>query len=160
MLLAAAVAAIQPLPSPDPSIGRTAWVLSTIEQSEWCPAGNVRLDLGTGRYELTPRAPRPVCNQAPLERPVTTGRLAPKRLSQVRAAYMQVLRQGPEDPICRDGGRQARVVISNGGPQILVVARGSGIASAPDELGCWSEAAEALHDMLDEMFRSASPRSR
>lgn len=155
-LLAAFVAAIEPLPSPDPAVGRTAWVLSTIEQSEWCPEGHVRLDLATGGYELTPRAPRRICNRARLERPVRTGRLAAKRLSQVRAAYLRVLREGLADPKCRDGGRPDRVVVSNGGPQILVVARGSGLASAPDNLGCWSEAADALYGMLDEMFGPAS----
>lgn len=156
--LAAFAAAVQPLPSPDPAIGRTAWVLSTIEQSEWCPAGNVRLDLRTGRYVLTPRAPRQVCNQASLERPVRTGSLAGKRLSQARAAYLRVLREGLTDPACRDGGRPDRVVVSNGGPQILVVARGAGMASAPDDLSCWSPSAEALQNMLDQMFRSADAR--
>lgn len=158
MLLAAFAAAAQPLPPPDPAIGRTAWILSTIERSEWCPEGHVRLDLRTGRYELASRLSRPVCNRPGIERPVRAGRLAANRLSQVRAAYLQVLREGLKGSQCLDGRRPETVILSNAGTPILVVAGDARTASAPDDESCWSEAAVALQNLLDDMFRLAGPR--
>ena len=66
--------------------GRTAIVFSTIGHSEWCPAGNVRLDLATGRYAVTPTAPRLICTQPNLERPVFTGRLKGTPLADLQRA--------------------------------------------------------------------------
>lgn len=158
-LLAAALAAGQPGPSADPDFPhRTAWIVATVGHSEWCPAGNVRLDLVSGRYALTPRASRRVCDEAGLERPVTEGRLDADRLAAVRAAYRRVLAEGLESPACADGGRPERLVISNGGPQILLLATGAETGLAPDDLSCWSDAAFALHDALDEAFESAHDR--
>src|SRR4051812_12717904 len=62
-------------PAAAPGLGRTAWVFATIGHSEWCPPGNVRLDLVTGLYAVTGRAARPVCGRRGLERPVVTARL-------------------------------------------------------------------------------------
>jgi hypothetical protein len=156
-LLAAFAAAAQSTPSEGAGLGRIAWVFSTIDHSEWCPEGHVRLDLRTGRFELTSRADRKVCNRPGTERPVTTGGLAARPLAQVRAAYLRALGEGLIHPQCRDGGRPDRVVVSNGGTQILLVATGRDTASAPDDLSCWSEAAEALQHALDEVF---PPRTR
>jgi hypothetical protein len=157
--LTALAAAAQPAPAqPTPTIGRTAWVFSTIDNSEWCPAGNVRLDLRTGRYELTHGASRLVCGDRNLQRPVTSGTLAAPRLADLRAAYLRVLSEGLEDPVCRDGGRPARIVIGNGGKTILVVASGSRTVSPPENRSCWSEAATALHNQLGRQFRTERRR--
>ena len=152
LLLAAALAAVQPVPPP--ALGRTAWIFSTVHHSEWCPAGNVRLDLRTGMFAVTPGAPRRLCHKPGLERPVSEGRLSGGTLMAVRAAYLQALGQGLDNPACRDGKRpQDYVVISNGGTPILVVTNGMGSLAAPDDLTCWSHAANALHETLEETFR-------
>lgn len=154
-LLAALFAASQPAPSPAaPTLGRTAWILSTVDQSEWCPAGNVRLELATGRYAHTAGARRPACVDRRLERPALTGRLNAARLATVRAAALRVLTEGSTKPACRDGGRPQEIVISNGGLHILVLTTGAYSQSAPDDLSCWSDAAWALHSLLDETFRT------
>ena len=154
-LLAAFIAAGQPAPPAEAfGPGRTAWIFSTVGQSEWCPAGNVRLDLRTGEYAFTATAAREVCYDSDLERPVTTGTLGADDLAAVRAAYSLAQADGLEQPVCRDGGRPERLIISNGGPHILLVASGAITMSAPDDLSCWSDAALALHDLLDEEFAS------
>src|SRR5258708_28858776 len=84
-------------------VGQTAWVFSTVGQSEWCPAGNVMLDLRTGRYSLTPRAPRGVCNDPKLERPVTHGTLAGGQLASARSAYLRAVSEGLKSSACRNG---------------------------------------------------------
>jgi hypothetical protein len=155
--LAAALSAAQP-PSPAPALGRTAWVFATIGHSEWCPAGNVRLDLVSGRYALTARAERRVCLQHGLERPVMTARLRGPRLDLLRAAYRRVLAEGLESPECRNGKHPDAIVVSNGGTPILVVATGVLTVAASDDLACWSGAVKALHGALDETFSAAHQR--
>ena len=160
--LAAALAALsQPAPSAEAiRIGRTAWIFSTIDQSEFCPAGNVRLDLRTGRYAVTAGAPRRICNTRNLERPVRTGRLGADRLAAVRAAYRRVVAEGLTNPVCEAGGHPDEIVISNGGTPIMVVASGAWTVIPPDDLTCWSDAANALHALLDDEFGSEGRRQR
>lgn len=134
---------------------QTATIFSTIGHSEWCPAGNVQLDLRTGDYVLTARAPRPICHDADLERPREKGRLDQARLLAVRESYRRVQAEGVSQ--CRAGCGEA-VVISNGGTPILVLTNGVGTVAAPDYLGCWSRAASDLHHALDEAFRSSNLR--
>jgi hypothetical protein len=147
-----ALMALVQTPAQPVALDRTAWVFSTIGQSEFCNPGYVKLDLRTGRYTLTVRAARRLCDQPDLDRPVKSGRLPDESLARVRAAYQQVIAEGLETPVCREGGKPQDIVISNGGTLILVVATGSAVGSAPDDLGCWSKAATALHDALDEAF--------
>jgi hypothetical protein len=150
-LLVALVATIQPPPSAVP-LGRTAWIFSTIGHSEFCNPGHVRLDLWRGRYSVTARAPRRVCDKRGLERPVRNGTLVEESLGKLRVAYQRVLADGLENPVCREGGKLQDIIISNGGTPILVIATGRAVKSAPDDLTCWSKAATALHDALDEAF--------
>jgi hypothetical protein len=119
----------------------------------------VRLDLRTGQYLFTARAPRRVCTDAGLERPARIGTLRAGRLEAVRTAYLRALSEGLEKPACRNGGRPEEIVVSNGGRPILVLATGSGTGSAPDNPACWSAAASALHDALDRIFDSIEPPS-
>ncbi len=155
--LLAALLAAAPLDGPanPPSLGRTAWIVATVEHSEWCPAGDVRLDLATGRYERTHRAPRRICGQAH-DRRVTSATLGRKRLAAVRAASLRVLAEGLESRACRNGEPPENPIVSNGGTPILVLTTGSVTGSAPDDHSCWSAAALALHDVLDETFASDS----
>lgn len=153
--LAALLAAAQPAPSASPTLGRTAWLVATVGHSEWCPPGNLRLDLRSGQYRFAARASRRRCGDPRLERPVRSGTLAAARLAAVRSAYLRVLREGLTRPACRNGGRPDQIVIDNGGTPVLLVATGAATASAPDQLGCWSEAARALSGLLDRLFPAA-----
>lgn len=132
---------------------RTAVILGTVGQSEWCPAGSVRLDLATGEYALTARAPRAVCQDLDLERPIVEGRLDASRLHALRQAFQRATTDGLND--CRGGRRPDEIIISNGGPHVLVVTHGRANDAAPTELSCWTEAAWALHHLLDETFPSS-----
>ena len=153
LILAAVMTSSQAAPTARPNgLGRTALILSTVGHSEWCPAGNVRLDVRTGKYTWTATARRPVCIDPELERPVQQGRLPPDRLASVRAAYLRAQTGGLIDEGCQDGRGPKNVIVSNGGPQVLVLTNGARTTSAPDDLSCWSDAAYALHDMLDRMF--------
>jgi hypothetical protein len=73
-------------------------------------------------------------------------------------AYFRALTQGLENPDCQPAGRLNNVVVSNGGTPVLVLTNGRGTLSAPDELSCWSDAADALHEALDSAFSSAQQR--
>src|SRR4051812_5542306 len=152
-ILAALLAASGPAPAAHaPVPGRTAWIVATVEQSEWCPAGNVRLDLGTGRYQATAGAPRNICRDPRLERPVRVGVLEGRGLARVRAAYLRALAEGLEQQICLNGGQPDQIVISNAGTPVLLVTDGARTRSAPRDLSCWTEAAGALHAVLEDLF--------
>jgi hypothetical protein len=151
--------ASQPARTPDGSAaGRTAWLVASIQHSEWCPAANVRIDLRTGRYAFTGRAPRAICKEEGLQRPVQEGRLRGEQLQTVRVAFQRALAEGLEKAACRGGGAGDTVIVSNGGTPILVLASGARTAAAPDQLGCWSEAAGALHHVLEDVFGVSRPR--
>ena len=156
--LAAAVAA-QSGGSPQTSnLGRTAWVFTTLAHSEWCPPGTVRVDIRTGSYELTVRAPRRICSQRALDRPVRKGRLNNNALVAVRRAYWSAASDDLTSPDCMNGGPPTTVVVSNGGRPILLVVSGRRAESAPDQVGCWSNAATVLHDLLNRTFPEAAQR--
>jgi hypothetical protein len=63
-----------------------------------------------------------------------------------------------ENPDCQPGRRLNKVVVGNGGTPVLVLTNGRGTLSAPGELSCWSDAADALHETLDGAFSSAQQR--
>jgi hypothetical protein len=149
LLFAAAVATSAPAPAP---LGKTAWVFATVGNSEWCPAGNVRLDLVKGTYALTPRASRRVCQDKDLDRRLVNGKLDKADLATVREAYARAVAEGLEDPTCRRD-KDTYVVIYNGGPRLLVVATGRATRGASSDINCWSPAADALYDTLNDVFR-------
>lgn len=128
---------------------KTAIIFSTIGHSEWCPAGNVRLDLATGDFTLAPTAPRHLCNRPDLERPAITGRLDAAALTAIRRAYE--LAQGEDLDGCRNGGRPP-LIISNGGTPILVLTSGARTVATPSSHSCWSESARMLHRKLEGAF--------
>lgn len=130
--------------------GRTAIIFSTIEHSEWCPAGNVRIDLVTGEFALTPRAPREVCQNAGLERSSKSGRLDTARLEEVRRAYLNAQSAGLD--ICIDDFIPESIIVSNGGTPILALTSGAYTLAAPEKLQCWSDEANKLDRTLNEIF--------
>lgn len=135
--------------------GRTAVIFGTVGQSEWCPAGNVRIDLESGTYAFTARAPRTVCQNHDLQRPIAQGRLDVPRLQVLKEAYEQALADGLD--ICRGGARRDdEFIVSNGGLHVLVVTSGRATYAAPTDLSCWTDGAWALHDLLDETFPSST----
>ena len=151
--LLAALIGLQPAPVPNPAtLGRTAWIFSTVGHSEFCPPGNVTVDLRTGRYTLTVRAPRRLCDEVVLERPEKQGTLVGGNLARLRLAFLRVVTEGAEKRPCREPGKQHDIIISNGGTPVLVLVTGRGAGSAPDDLTCWSEASTALHEALNEVF--------
>jgi hypothetical protein len=157
--LAALLAASQPAPpQPAPVLGRTAWLVATVDQSEFCPPGNLRLDLRSGQYQATAGAPRPICNDLRIERPGRSGTLDAAHLATVRAAFLRVVTEGLGNPACLNGGHPQEVVVSNGGTPVLVLTTGAETAAAPDDLSCWSTAATALHNLLEEQFGTPARR--
>lgn len=141
-------------PQPVSNDVRTAVIFGTVGQSEWCPAGNVRVDLETGQYALTRRAPRAVCWDASLERPISEGRLDGAQLHALEQAFQRAVSHGLND--CRAGTRPDDIIVSNGGVPVLVVTDGRGTTSAPTEFNCWSDAGRNLHSLLDTTFQSSS----
>jgi hypothetical protein len=129
-------------------------IFATIGHSEWCPAGNVQINLRTGDYAITPRAPRAVCGDPKLVRPVQHGTLSAAELPALREAFERAIAQGLDG--CRVGERGW--VISNGGTPVFVLTYGAGTRAAPDDLGCWSAAANALYESIDRRFQSAHQR--
>jgi hypothetical protein len=160
MIWLLAALAAQPAAAPDAMFGRgrTAWIVSTVGHSEWCPAGNVRLDLVSGRYAYTAPARRPLCLDADVARPVSRGILAGQPLAALRTAFARVVAEGPAKPICREGGHPDEIVVSNGGQDVLVLTTGQWTHSPPDDLSCWSEAASGLSDGLDRVFVAPTRR--
>jgi hypothetical protein len=149
LLFAAAVASAAPAPAP---LGKTAWVFATVGNSEWCPAGNVRLDLVKGTYALTPRASRRVCQDRDLERPVLNGKLGKTDLAAARAAYARAVAEGLHDPTCRRD-KDTFIAIYNGGAKLMVVATGQRTSGASSDINCWSPAADALYETLNDIYR-------
>lgn len=127
-------------------------IFSTVGHSEWCPAGTVYLDLRTGRYSLMPRAERSTCHKADVGRRIREGTLTAVQLRAVRKAQEAVQTEGMTLKACREGREPPNLVISNGGRVTLVVSGGTSTEAAPEELGCWTHAAEDLHNALERTF--------
>lgn len=129
---------------------RTAVVVGTVNQSEWCPAGNVRVDLETGDYAYTAGAPRAVCQDLDLERPIVKGQLNASQVRVLDQAFQRAITDGLN--ACRAGQRPKDFIFSNGGLAVLVVNNGRAMDAAPSDLSCWTEAAWALHNLLQATF--------
>lgn len=110
------------------------------------------LDLQTGKFAYTAGAPKAVCNDDGLERRILQGRLSGQSLDRLRASFAQASVTSLESPVCRDGGKPDYIIISNGGIPTLVMTTGADTEPAPQKWECWSEAASALHNLLDETF--------
>jgi hypothetical protein len=135
--------------SPGGPPGERGRIEATVANSEWTPPGEVSLDLRTGRYRLR-HAPARNAPSAPVH--TTRGRLAAAELQPLRAAYAEARAEGLIEPICRNGGRPAEIVVSNGGLDYLVLTGGGRQLEAPRELGCWTQAARNLDALLEATF--------
>lgn len=136
----------------DFSAHRTATIFATIDRSEWCPAGNVRVDLVTGRFALTSGAPRDICHMENLQRPVQDGQLDDAERTMLRTAYTRAQKQGLS--LCGGGKPPERIVVSNGGPALLLLTDGARTTAAPENLGCWTEGATELERTLNQLLGS------
>jgi hypothetical protein len=116
-----------------------------IDNNEWCPGGSVYLDLKTGSFMLYPRHRQPACSDRQAKILVEHGTLSPARLAAVRQAYAQARRAGLKR-------KQCELVISNGGPQAVVITAPGFSDATPEELGCWSKEATGLYESLFEAF--------
>ena len=131
-------------------------VTADVARSEWVPPGVVSVDLRSGRYLLTPAPAR----GAPVRPPERSGRLTAAELAPIRSAFAAARVQGLVDPACANGGLPARIVVSNAGTPALVLTTAEGQTSAPSQLGCWSDAARRLLQILEARFQAEarSPR--
>jgi hypothetical protein len=120
-------------------------VFALIDSNEWCPGGSVYVDLRTGSFMLYPRLPRPACTDRKLEPAVEHGTLGAAALHHLRVVYAEARRAGLRRDKCDP-------VISNGGPQVLVITAPNFSDTTPEELGCWSREATTLHRELFEVF--------
>jgi hypothetical protein len=144
MLLAAvALTANHPVTPQLESSSGAAFAL--IDSNEWCPGGSVYLDLSTGSFMLYRRSPRPACTDPKLELAVEHGILRAAALKQMRAAYAKARRAGLRRPKCD-------MIVSNGGREALVITAPNFSDTTPEELGCWSGEATALHDAFLDVF--------
>jgi hypothetical protein len=120
-------------------------VFALMDKNEWCPGGSVYLDLQTGSFLLYRRLPRPACADAKMRASVEQGKLGAAELQLVRSAYFKARRAGLRRDHCE-------LVVSNGGPEVLAVTGPAFSATTPEDEGCWSEAAMALHEELFKVF--------
>lgn len=131
---------------------RSETITANVDMSEWGPPGEVSLDLGSGRYELT-AAPRRGSRASGAVR-VRRATLAAAQLEQVRAAFAAARAQGLTEPVCEAGGAPPRIVISNAGTPYMVLTGERGTLTASKDRGCWTGTAQRLHDILEATFAS------
>ena len=120
-------------------------VFALIDNNEWCPGGSVYLDLESGSFLLYPRQARATCADPDARPSVERGTVEAGDLPSLRAAYLKARRAGLEKEVCQ-------LVVSNGGPEALVITGPAFSAKTPENDGCWSDEAIALHDELFRMF--------
>jgi hypothetical protein len=132
---------------------RSESITANVDMSEWGPPGQVSLDLRSGRYELTPAAPRRGSRPSDTFR-VRGATLAAAQLEQVRAAFAAARAQGLTEPVCEAGGAPPRIVISNAGTPFMVLTGERGTSTASKDLGCWTGSAQTLHNILETTFAS------
>ena len=126
-------------------------LFALLDENEWCPGGSVHLDLATGSFSLYPRPARAVCADPETRADVEQGRLDVAQLRIIRSAYREVRRAGLRCDRCD-------LVVSNGGPQTLVVTAPGFSGVTPENEGCWTEEATKLHAALFKIFgRSRLP---
>jgi len=120
-------------------------VFALIDKNEWCAGGSVYLDLQTGSFMLYPRLTRFACQISKAQAPVEQGTVGKAPLQALRSAYVEARRAGLERKDCK-------IIVSNGGPESLVITGPDFSRYTPANEGCWSEEATALHNKLFQMF--------
>lgn len=125
--------------------GGSAVVFALIDKNEWCPGGSVYVDLDTGSFMLSPRLQRFACENPKARSRIERGTLSQKQLLELRSAYSEARQAGL-------GRKSCELVISNGGPEALIINGPAFSAATPQNEGCRSEEAKALHGKLFRMF--------
>ncbi|MBA3511211.1 hypothetical protein [Sphingomonas sp.] len=143
MALMAALTA--PTEQPTAAQTQSAAVFALIDDNEWCPGGSVYLDLRSGAFMLYPRLARPACGDRTAQAAVEHGTLGLTELQRLRSTYAEARRAGLRRERCD-------VIISNRGPQAVVITAAGFSASTPEEEGCWSTEANSLYRALFEVF--------
>lgn len=123
----------------------SAAVFALITENEWCPGGSVFLDLRTGSFMLHPRLTRPACADPKVVVTVEHGTLHAPVLKRIQSAYAAARRAGLRRDKCD-------FIVSNGGPEVVVITAPGFAATTPEDEGCWSKEATALHHELFEAF--------
>ena len=109
------------------------------------------MNLGTGKFAFTSKAPRAVCQDSDLERATVEGRPSGPRLRALQNAFQRTMRDGLD--YCEGGRRPSEeIIIVNGGLQVLTVTDGRRTDAAPTDLSCWTGAAHAMHSLLEDTF--------
>ena len=134
-----------------PGPQRSGTLIADVQMSEWTPPGQVALDLATGTYQLSPARPRRAARGAPPPASLR-GTLGAAQLSELRAAVDAAQTEGLDR--CADGRTPPEIIVSNAGTPRLVLNRGGGISSASEDLGCWTDSAQRLHQLLERTFDS------
>lgn len=130
--------------------GRFGTVFALLGGGEWCSGGSVYIDLQTGSFMRYPRLNRRMCNDPNASNAVESGTLGAASLQPLRVAYDEALREGMRREKCD-------VIISNGGPEALVINGPTVSAASPEQPGCWSAAARRLHRLLFDSFGRQRP---
>lgn len=93
-----------------------------------------------------PRRAAPACKDAKTRAPVERGKLSEETLQLfLRPAYTNARSAGLRRDRCSG-------LISNGGREVLVISEPAFSAATPEEEGCWSREALALHRKLFLLF--------
>jgi hypothetical protein len=147
-MLALSTAAVALLPAPALGAGEDEYraaVFALIDANEWCPGGSVYLDLATGSFQLYPRLNRRACQDKDTHPLVEQGTLPADELAVLRSDYREAVNAGLKREQCE-------LVVGNGGPEALVLTGPGFSAETPENLGCWSGEARALHNDLFRVF--------
>ena len=152
-IMALALAAVAPQDGARAAAGRpgSAAITATFDHSEWRPPGSVTLDLRTGRYVLR-RVPRMRELREDIPVSVRHERLGAAQLDRIRSASEAARATRLVDPTCRSGPDMQTIVVSNAGPVMMRLTGAGGRLVTPDRRECWSEAAENLYAVLEEVF--------
>jgi len=137
-----ALLAAQPLYAQNDS---SAVVFALMGKNEWCPGGSVYLELDTGTFMLNPRLQRRACADPKTQIRIERGKLSNEQLLELRSAYSKARQAGLSRKSCD-------ILISNGGPEALIINGPAFSAATPEDVGCWSEEAKILHDKLFRIF--------
>lgn len=97
------------------------------------------------------RSNPPACTDPNLRLAVEEGTLEAAVLAEMRGAYAKARSAGLRRAKCD-------MLISNGGREALVITAPNFSDTTPEEQGCWSGEAMALHDAFLRVFGEQRPR--
>lgn len=112
---------------------------ASFDHSEWHASSMLRLDVASGGFVAQFR-----------DGTHASGRFSRGETRHIQALVADARSAGFADAQCGpDGkGHPVRIVVSNGGQQTLVLDGGKTRLEAPEDMGCWTPEADALHDFI------------